>query len=281
MAAAAPPEPTPIAVVLVTHESAAVLGGCLAALADIPALEVVVVDNASTDATADLVRAAGLEVIVLERNLGFAAAANVGARQARAPRLCFLNPDCALTAAAVAAARAAWNDDPTAVLVPDFRQGGTRVEGRQPGYSRVKLLTDLLEGRAALPRLRSRLMRRASYHDRRWWWPLGTCLFLPRAVFERVGTFDERYFLYMEDCELGAALHRAGIAIRSLPVALDHVGCGSSAISAAHRLALLEAARLRYAALHYGRPTAWAFQVVLHAARLHATLRHGAAAPER
>jgi GT2 family glycosyltransferase len=277
MAALAPREPAPIAVVLVTHESAAVIGRCLAALADIPALEVVVVDNASTDATASLVRAARRELVVLERNRGFAAAANIGARHARAARLCFLNPDCLLTASAVALARAAWAENPDAVLVPDFRQGDMRVPGRQPGYSRAKLLTDLLEGRAVLPRVRARLMRRATYHDRRWWWPLGTCLFIPREVFAGVGGFDERYFLYMEDCELGAALHASGVAIESLPVALDHVGCGSSAISDGRRLALLETARLRFAAAHYGRPTAWAFQAVLHAARFRTTLRPRAA----
>jgi hypothetical protein len=85
----------------------------------------------------------------------------------------------------------------------------------------------------------------------------------------------------MEDCELGAALHASGIAIRSLPVALEHVGCGSSAISNARRLALLERARVRFAAAHYGRPTAWAFQAVLSAARMCAALRMRAARDAR
>lgn len=264
-----------LAVVIVTHESAAVLPDCLAAVRASGDLETVVVDNASTDGSAALAAAAGGDVVRLDRNRGFAVAANAGARRARAARLCFLNPDCVLTAEAVAAAAAAWEAHPDAVLVPDFWQQGRRVVGRQPGYSRAKLLVDLLETRRVLPRLCARLARRPRYHDRRWAWPLGTCLFTPRRVFERAGGFDERYFLYMEDCELGAALRTLGIAIRSLPVTLAHAGCGGSAIGWDRRAALLEAARLRFAAVHYGWPTAWAFRAVLGAGTVGARLAGG------
>jgi len=254
-----------IAIVLVTHESAAVIGSCLAALAGIGNLEVQLVDNASTDATVAIARRWGPRVTVLDRNRGFAAAANTGARLAGADHLCFLNPDCVLTIEAVSAARTAWRARPDAVLVPDFRQCGTLVAGRQPGYSRAKLLADLLEMRAALPRVRARLLRRPAYHDHRWHWPLGACVFVPRPVFDAIGGFDERYFLYMEDCALGAAIHAAGGEVVSLPVVLEHIGNGSSAISAERRLMLLESARLQWAAVHYGRPTAWAFGALLGA----------------
>lgn len=254
--------PDPIAVIVVTHESAAVIDACLAALAPIAGIEVVVVDNGSTDGTVERVRAAGHPVVALERNRGFAAGANAGAAHARAERLCFLNPDCVLTPEAVAAARAAWTSAPDAVLVPDFRQQGSRVAGRQPGYSRRKILADLLETRRAWPRMRARLQRHPRYHDERWAWPLGTCLFTPRATFTRAGGFDEGYFLYMEDCELGLALHDIGAPILGLPVTVDHAGCGGSAVATERRLALLDAARLRFAAIHYGRPTAWAMRLV-------------------
>jgi N-acetylglucosaminyl-diphospho-decaprenol L-rhamnosyltransferase len=267
-----PPDPATLAVVVVTYESAAVIASCLAALAPIAGLEVVIVDNASTDATVALARAAGHPVVVLDRNRGFAAAANVGAVAARAERLCFLNPDCVLTAEAVAAARTAWATAPDAVLVPDFWQQGARVAGRQPGYSPRKILADLLETRRAWPRLRARLQRHPRYHDRGWSWPLGTCLFATRSVFARAGGFDERYFLYMEDCELGATLSTLGVAIVALPVTVAHAGCGGSAVSAERRTALLDAARLGFAARHYGRPTAWALRAVARGAALGARL---------
>lgn len=267
-----PLDPNRIAVIVVTHESAAVIDTCLAALTPIAGLDVLVVDNASTDDTAARVRAAGHTVVALERNVGFAAAANVGAARARAERLCFLNPDCVLTADAVASARAAWAADTAAVLVPDFWQQGARVVGRQPGYSPRKILADLLETRRAWPRVRARLQRHPRYHDTRWAWPLGTCLFVPRATFARAGGFDESYFLYMEDCELGLTLHDLGAPIVALPVTVAHAGCGGSAVASDRRLALLDAARIRFAARHYGRPAAWAIRLIAETAALGAKL---------
>src|SRR4051812_46460440 len=89
--------PDALAVVMVTHDSAAYVGRTLAALS--PQLregdEVVVVDNASSDGTAAAVHAGAPHVRVLAqgRNLGFAGGASVGAQATTAPLLLFLNPD--------------------------------------------------------------------------------------------------------------------------------------------------------------------------------------------
>src|SRR6185312_16727323 len=75
-------------VVVVTYESAAQLRDCLTALP--PGTAVTVVDNASTDGSADLAESLGARVVRNAENTGFAAAANAGAREGNAELVLFL-----------------------------------------------------------------------------------------------------------------------------------------------------------------------------------------------
>src|SRR5437868_5732541 len=79
-------------VVIVTYQSAMVIRGCLAPLRD---KQVVVVDNASSDGTADLIanEFAWVSLVRLPENRGFAAGVNVGAATAPGRDLLLLNPD--------------------------------------------------------------------------------------------------------------------------------------------------------------------------------------------
>ena len=239
-------------VILVTHQSARVLDTCLDQLDGLPDLSVVVVDNASTDGTCEQARARGVRLLIRETNTGFSAAANVGAQQAKGPLLCFLNPDSHLTAETLAAARFALADRPRACATPDFTQGDALVPGRQPGYTWRKVLADLMENNGRMPRLARHLRAHPHHHDHRWHWPLGTCLFVPAALFRELGGFDERYFLYMEDVDFGWRLHRAGGEVIALPTRIAHGSMQGSALSLHQRLPLLNAARIQFARRHYG-----------------------------
>src|SRR3954469_7336928 len=97
-----------MATVVVAYESEPVLGATLAALrAQLePEDELVVVDNASRDASASVARAAGARVIAMGRNAGFAAGCRAGAEATRAPLLFFCNPDALPAPGALAALRA-------------------------------------------------------------------------------------------------------------------------------------------------------------------------------
>src|SRR6185437_16535759 len=81
-----------VAIVIVTYNSAAEIGGCLDALAATET-EVLVVDNASIDSTRDEVVARGVRLIANPANAGFAAAVNLGVRATKAPLILSLNPD--------------------------------------------------------------------------------------------------------------------------------------------------------------------------------------------
>lgn len=246
-----------VAVILITHQSERVLEPCLEQLARLPDLSVLVVDNASTDGTCALATRYGVPLAAQDRNLGFAAAANIGARLAGSPLLCFLNPDCRLDHDTLAAARHALATHPRACATPDLVQDGALAPGRQPGYTWRKILADLAENNPRHARLARHLRASPRHHDLRWHWPLGTCLFVPAEFFREVGGFDERYFLYMEDVEFGWRVRQAGGEVISLGTQVTHVGQQGSAIAMEQRLHHLNTARIQFARIHYGPLMGW------------------------
>src|SRR3984885_5851601 len=82
-----------VAIVIVTHNSAAEIGGCLDALRGLSDVEVLVIDNASADSTATEVALRGTRLIANSKNAGFATAVNQGVRATTAPLVLLLNPD--------------------------------------------------------------------------------------------------------------------------------------------------------------------------------------------
>jgi GT2 family glycosyltransferase len=242
--------------VIVTYQSASVIAECLRYARAVPDSEIVVVDNASTDETRSLVTEAGIRPDVMPHNAGFAAAANAGAAKARGEVLCFLNPDCFITAEVCAAALQAIGTRKNVCAVPDFRSGESLVRGRQSGYTRTKLLADVMETAGWRSAIWQGLRKLPTLHHSGWAWPLGTCLFVPRETFLSLGGFDARYFLFMEDVEFGRALAAAGGEVVSLPHVVRHGGAEGAHVSMDERLRLLEGARLAYARRHYGRPFA-------------------------
>lgn len=112
----------PLDVVIVNWNAGEQLRACLASLAasaDAAALRVVVVDNASTDGSADGLDRPGLALTVLRNaeNRGFARACNQGAALGRAEAILFLNPDTQVSRDGIAAARAALEADPRTGIV--------------------------------------------------------------------------------------------------------------------------------------------------------------------
>lgn len=160
--------------------------------------EVIVVDNASTDATAALARAAGA-LVVPEPEHCIARVRNTGARAARGRCLIFLDADTVMPAELLAAVLAALDGGGVC-------GGGTAVEykGRTGRFAR-------------------RLVSLWALISRRKKWAAGSFLFCLRQAFEAVGGFDERVY-YSEEVILSEALGRWGrkhgmrFEILSIPV---------------------------------------------------------------
>jgi GT2 family glycosyltransferase len=198
-----------LSVVVVTHNSREAVGRSLPPLAgqlrddD----ELIVVDNASADGTADSVRALAPRAILVDpgENLGFAAGSNLGAGRATGELLLFLNPDAVVTPGfrdaierPLAAGRgwAAWMGLVTA-------RGG-RVVNTEGGV--VHFTGIAWAGGAG---------REVEYAEERGraaevGFASGACLAVPRVEWERAGGFAGNFFLYHEDVELSLRLRLAG-----------------------------------------------------------------------
>jgi hypothetical protein len=214
-------------IVIVNFNTAGDLDRCLSSLVEHPpsALgEIVVVDNGSTDGSVDLARKrhSSVRVIASERNLGFAAANNIGIRETRAPLVLLLNSDTVVPAGALDTLAARLIGAGAAAAGPRLIDG----EGR-PEISFGPMLSPLGEWRqrrrvraasrddAASQRRTARLVTTEHEVD----WVSGACLLVRRPAAEAAGLFDERYFMYEEDVDFCAALRARGGRILFTPAA--------------------------------------------------------------
>jgi GT2 family glycosyltransferase len=178
--------------------------------------EIVVVDNdSSDDSLARLGAPEGVTVIQAGRNLGFAAGANLGAGRCRSERVLFLNPDARIMPGAIDAAANFLAAHPRVGIV-----GALLVDGRgawQPSAGRFGVLGHLL--------LDTALGRRPPSAARFVDWVHGAFMLMPRALFERLGGFDEGFFMYGEDMDLCERVRAAGFRTAIVPeVRVVHYG---------------------------------------------------------
>lgn len=217
-----------LSIVIVSFNTAGELSDCLASLRDHPpsvSHDVTVVDNASTDGTVEALRAhwPQVRVIVNPRNLGFAAANNVGIRAVDAELVLLLNSDTLVPAGAIDTLVAELRSEPAlSAIGPRIVDPHGRVElsfGPMMGplnELRQKLLVTLHARHVApVSRLITRMASRPQQPD----WVSGACLLVRRADALAAGLLDERYFLYAEDVDFCAALRARGKGVGFTPAA--------------------------------------------------------------
>jgi GT2 family glycosyltransferase/nucleoside-diphosphate-sugar epimerase len=214
--------------IIVNHNSGEALDRCLASI--LPQADgVVVVDNDSAPEGFEAVvrrHSANPKLRVLRagRNTGFSAGCNLGAAASRADQLLFLNPDCIAAPRLVKTLKGFLEKNPEAgiagglLLGEDAReQGGGRRS--KPGLRRAFVRASGLW----------RWTRRGDFHLERQGPPAapqevdavsGACLAIRRSVFEKLGGFDEGYFLHCEDLDLCASAREAGWRVVSVPGAV-------------------------------------------------------------
>jgi GT2 family glycosyltransferase len=245
-----------LTVVIVTRDSQRVLRENFTGL-DRDLMDcLLIVDNGSSDGTAHLAGSMRVQVIPLRDNRGFAAAANIGAGAATTPYLCFLNPDCQPSRALFEAGVAAIVGQPDRIASPRLDEGPKGIlEGRQPGYTAFKLLLDTVctnyGGHGS--RLYRWCEQRIGFHEPSWQWAHGACLFLHRQTFLELGGFDETYFLYMEDVDLGRRASSRGCRVLEIPVTVRHQSGGSCQGSTRLRRRWLNRSRRLYASRYHGQ----------------------------
>jgi GT2 family glycosyltransferase len=216
-----------VTVVIVTYKSADHIAGCIDSVlesgATVP-LKVVVVDNASHDGTVEMIRSRFPEAELIEnpRNVGFASAVNRGASLATSRYLMILNPDTRLP------------EGTLETLVQFLEKKGDRcfVSPRtvDEAGSSVPCVRSLPHGANMIQYL-FRVLTPSKRFKRplRWlldlWqgnevinvnhyggYLIGAAILTPLDLFREIGMFDDRYFLYLEDADLGLRTAKAGYA---------------------------------------------------------------------
>lgn len=194
--------------------------------------EVIVVDNASTDGSVELVRGSRfsvhgdkLKVIENKENVGFAKGCNIGAKQAKGEFLLFLNSDTEFK-----------ESDVLSKLIQLFGREGLGIAGglminpdktyqRSFGqfYTLGKVAKMLFSGESS--ELSTQNLDKVQETD----WVSGGFMLVKKEVFEKVNGFDEGYFMYMEDVDICYRVKKNGYDVMVDPGArVRHIGQGSS-----------------------------------------------------
>lgn len=201
-----------LSVVVVSHDSDAVLPRCMAALHAQRGLrlEIVVVDNGSRRPPTPSLGAD--QVLCNPDNPGFAVACNQGAARARAPWLLFLNPDCfpepdalsrLLDIAALAPVPGVLGAQ---LLDPD---GAPQAASLRLDPTPARLWKALWRGRGEFERTPAPSAQGWQVAEA----VSGALMLMPRQVFDSVGGFDEGYRLHFEDLDLCRRLRAAGHSV--------------------------------------------------------------------
>lgn len=218
-----------VSVIIVNYNAGALLSSCVASALPQSA-EIIIVDNGSADFSLDAVASTWpqIKIIKNDKNLGFAAACNIGAVAATSEYFLFLNPDCALAVDAVQMMLEAAESDDRVGMVggllidPDgTEQGGGRRAVPTPWRSLVRA-TGLSRFADRWPRLFF------DFHLHKQPLPptpieveaiSGACMLVPRRSMEKIGLWDEAYFLHCEDLDLCMRFRRMDWKVMFVPSA--------------------------------------------------------------
>ena len=203
-----------VTAIIVTYQSARTIGAALAAARrchDAGLLDLVVVDNASRDATREiLAREAGWARVVLsDRNNGFGRGCNLGFEHVASPYTLFLNPDAVVEPDCLRGLMMFLEQHPKAGIVGPATLVGGRSDLHQPTgpyptpWSTVRDATPLLRRSTAVPIAPGSAPMRTG-------WVCGAILMIRTALVRELRGFDPRFFLYWEEVDLCRRAEYAG-----------------------------------------------------------------------
>lgn len=250
-----------IAIVIVAYNSAHVIGDLLDSLPkalDGLTADVVVVDNGSSDGTAELVEALGGCRVVGSANVGYAGGINRGVREAPpAEAILILNPDVRLHPGSLPPLLAALRESGVGIAVPRVHtpQGTLhRSLRREPTLPRALGLT-----KTRLPLFSEYLHNPSAYsRPRTVDWALGAALLMSRECYDALGGWDESYFLYSEETDLSLRARDAGLLTRYEPQSVAvHIGGQSGRSHRTHAMQMVN--RVRLYRRRHGALASWVY----------------------
>ncbi|MBO9370815.1 MAG: glycosyltransferase family 2 protein [Chloroflexi bacterium] len=263
-----------LSVIIVNWNVRDLLRRCLhSILASLPAcqLEIIVVDNGSTDGSAEMVRTEFPQVHLLANpdNRGFTGANNQGLAVARGRYVLLLNPDTEVVGDALETLVAFADAHPdVGVVGPQLLNPDGTVQSSRRRFP--TLATALLESTWLQPYAPRRLLARYYVLDRPddevqdVDWVTGAALMARREAVEQVGPLDEGFFMYSEELDWCRRFRAAGWRVVYLPTAriIHHEGKSSEQVLPARHIHF-QTSKIRYFRKYHGPAAAEVLRLVL------------------
>ena len=280
-----------LTVIVVSWNVRELLRRCLASLSASPSaasprieIEIIVVDNASADGSADMVRAEFPQVrlIANDENRGFTAANNQGLAASQGRHLLLLNPDTEIVGDALATMVGYMDAHPRiGALGPQLRYPDGRL---QPSRRRFPTFATALVESTVIQQWwpDNRLLQRYYMADtpddavQPADWLVGACLLVRRQAYEQIGGLDEGFFMYSEELDWCKRLKDAGWEVVYLPTAtiIHHEGKSSEQVAPARHI-YFQSSKVRYFRLHHGPLQAEVLRYFLLTTYVYQMLREG------
>lgn len=219
-----------LSVIIVTYNSALHIGKCLKSIKEKiqSGFEVIIVDNNSSDATLKeikSIRDINIKILPQNQNFGFSRANNIGVKEAKGNMLLFLNPDTQIEEIDIQTIKDYLSNPDIGIVAPKLVMDDGKV---QPSVMNIPTLKNaLLEYWLGQ---KNKYSQYAPLEDK----PIqveavyGAAIFIRREVYESVGGFDNKYFLYFEDIDLCKKINEMGLKIIYYPDCLVKHSVGVS-----------------------------------------------------
>ncbi|MFO7741697.1 MAG: glycosyltransferase family 2 protein [Anaerolineae bacterium] len=234
-------------------------------------IEIIVVDNGSSDDSVEMVREAfpDVRLVANEDNRGFPAANNQGIAIAEGRYILLLNPDTEVVGDALTTLVAFADAHPDVAIVgPQLMNPDGTVQSSRRRFP--TLLTALFESTWLEPCAPRQLLEQYYVFDRPddvtqdVDWVTGAAMLARRQAAEAVGPMDEGFFMYSEELDWCRRFGEAGWRVVYLPTAqiIHHVGKSSEQVVAARHIHF-QTSKVRYFRKYHGAPTAEALRWML------------------
>ena len=261
----------PLTVIMVSWNACDLLATAIASVPPIvggATIELIVVDNASTDGSPEMIaeRFPNVRVIRNAENVGFARANNQALVESRGEYVLLLNSDTQLHSGALASLVSFLEEHPHVGIVgpqlvyPDGR--------RQFSFGRFPSLREQAAIAFGLGRyvIRDDHTARNNQSEQEVDYVSGACMLIRRTAIDVVGIMDEQFFMYCEETDWCYRMRKAGWSVCFEPAAIVmHVRGGSTRIVRGEMLGELYRSRVRYMRKHHGRHLVWGMKCCMMA----------------
>lgn len=211
-----------LSIVILNYNSRGLVKNCITSILESGidrAYEIIVVDNNSRDNVQDMLkeRWPQIKLVRHQKNIGFGSGVNAGIREAVGQHILIINPDIFVLPGAIARLiNHVENNEGVGMVGPRLLNPDRTLQKNCYRWHKIwtpifrrTFLEFLPAAKAELARFLMDDWDHASTAEVDW--IQGSCVLIPKKVFDTVGLFDERFFMYFEDTDLCRRIKRAGL----------------------------------------------------------------------